>query len=129
MQISSIRSTMPFSGYGRKVNNQSRMTELHQENARIQAASEGFNASLSGNAARELELRREKQLILDKLPALQWATEGCNASLSVRDSKRLEEIDLELDLITPEKCSCPTCERAYTSYEDNRSDDIRYFNW
>ena len=131
MQISSIRSAMPFAGYGRKVNNQSRIHELHQEHARVQAASEGFNASLSGDAARELELRREKELILGKLPALQWATEGCNGGLSSRDLARLDEIDEELDAITPEPiaCDCPRCETARTGYVDNRSEDIRYWNW
>ena len=131
MQISSIRSTMPFAGYGRKVNNEKRIQELHQEHARIQAASEGFNAGLYGSAARELDLRENyvRPLLL-KRETNQWATEGCNGGLYAHDEAILEDVYGELDEITPEpSCNCPTCVSASTGFEDNRSEDIRYWNY
>ena len=131
MQISSIRSTMPFVGYGRKVNNEKRIHELHQEHARIQAASEGFNAGLYGDAARELDLRENyvRPLLL-KREANQWATEGCNGGLCEHDEAILEDVYGELDEITPEPlCNCPTCVSANTGFEDNRPEDIRYWNY
>lgn len=99
MQITPIAAQISCTGLK---NNSKKIEELEQKHQRIQWASEGCTGSLSALDARELELRREYQNLVNKGVALQWASEGCNASLPAKDMARMAEIEAELSVIEPE---------------------------